>query len=285
MTAFGRNRFMRVITALTLCAATFAALVERARADDQKEPGNRDAEERRQTERLIQSELPRWKITTGPEPRALQLEPKPILRWTNPATGRLFGEIYVWTVEGRPEAVMSLYKAWEPAWGFAAELHSLSLEKAVAKRDENVIWNCAQPGVVIRSVPEAPAPAEASRQRLQQMRAIAADFSAVLIDRRRNPDGERQSLRLLTNPLFRYSCPDKHVADGAIFAFVVGTDAEVLLLLESRAERGKSNWQYALARLNRDELAAQFRDEEVWRVEGGVYGERDKPYFLVGLPE
>jgi hypothetical protein len=117
------------------------------------------------------------------------------------------------------------------------------------------------------------------------MRALAADFSAVLIDRRRNPDGERQALRLLMNPVFRYASPERNVADGAIFAFVVGTDAEVLLLLEARGEPNEYRWQYALARLNRDELAASFKEQEVWRVERGTYGERNKPYFLMGLSE
>jgi hypothetical protein len=203
------------------------ALLPFAPADDQEKPRNRDAEERRATERLIQTELPRWKIATGAASRELKLEPKAVLRWTNPAIGRLFGELYVWTADGRPEIVMSLYEAWDPAWGFAAEMHSLAPE-----------------GVV-----------------------------------------ERQTLRLLTNPVFRYSSRPQKIADGAIFAFVVGTDAEVLLLVESRAEKNKGRWQYALARLNRDELSASFHDREVWRVSGGVYGERDKPYFLIGLSE
>ncbi|HET6878871.1 MAG TPA: hypothetical protein VFI31_01875 [Pirellulales bacterium] len=36
---------------------------------------------------------------------------------------------------------------------------------------------------------------------------------------------------------------------------------------------------------NRDELAVFFKEQEVWRVDRGTYGERDKPYFLMGLSE
>jgi hypothetical protein len=197
----------------------------------------------------------------------------------------MHGEIYVWTADGRPETVMSLYKVWEPAWGFAGELHSLSLTNLGAKRDGAVAWKCDSPGIMLRDVPGAPAPAATAGPRLRQMRAIAADFSAVLIDYRLNSDGERQALRLLTNPVFRYSSPGGEVADGALFAFVVGTDAEVLLLLEAREQEKKARWRYAFARLNRDELSAFFKEQEVWSVGRASYEERDQPYAFMSLSE
>jgi hypothetical protein len=281
MAARSASGFLRVL-APALAAVLLAGW---AAADDREEPDGRDAEERRETARLIRAELPRWKIGTGADGAEFKLHPTPILNWTNPATGRIFGEIYLWTADGRPEAVMSLYKAWEPDWGFAGEFHSLSPAGVVGRREGAVVWNCDEPGIGLRGVPDAPAPAQTDRRRLQQMRAIAADFSTVLIDRRHNPDGERQALRLLTNPVFRYASPAGKVADGAIFAFVVGTDAEVLLLLEASGEESQCNWQYALARLNRDELAAFYKEQEVWRVDRGIYGARDEPYFLMTLPE
>ena len=180
---------------------------------------------------------------------------------------------------------MSLYKVWEPAWGFAGELQSLSLTNLVAKRDKSVLWKCDQPGITLRDVPDAPATAETAPRRLRQMRAMADDFSAVLMDYRQNAKGERQTLRLLTKPLYRYSSPGAHVTDGAMFAFVLGTDAEVLLLLEARETKGASRWQYALARLNSDELVASFKEQEVWRVGRATYEERDKPYVFMSLSE
>ncbi len=177
----------------------------------------------RETARLIQADLPRWKLAMGERATELKLNSNAVLRWTNPATGRIHGEIFVWTADGRPEAVMSLYKGWEPAWGFCGELQSLSLTNVVAQRDKAVVWKSDKSGITLGDVPDAPAVAETAPRRLQQMRAMANDFSAVMIDYRRNRDGVRQSLRLLTQPLYRYASPAAAVVDGAIFGFVLGT--------------------------------------------------------------
>jgi hypothetical protein len=253
--------------------------------DDREESKSRDSKELRETARLIQAELPRWTVGMGADAAELKLNPKPILRWTNPATGRMHGEIYVWTANGRPETVMSLFKAWEPAWGFTGELQSLSLTDLVAERDQAVVWKCNKPGITLGDVPDAARVAETAPRRLQQMRAMADDFSAVLMDYRQNAKGERQALRLLTKPVYRYSSPGGDVTDGAMFAFVLGTDAEVLLLLEARATKNANRWQYALARLNNDELAAFFKEKEVWRASRAKYEERHEPYVFMSLSE
>jgi hypothetical protein len=266
-------------------AALLACLASAALPDDRKEPPGRDTGEARETSRLIQEELPRWEVARGIDAAKLKLDSKPILRWTNPASGRMYGEIYVWTADGRPEAIMSLYKVWEPAWGFAGELQSLSPAKLAAERDETVFWKCDEPGMTLRDVPDAPATAETPARRMQQMRAMADDFSAVLMDTRRASKIERQALRMLTKPVYRYSSPDGRVVDGALFAFVLGTDPEVFLLLEARGSKDASRWQYALARLNSDELAASFKEEEVWRVGRAKFNERHEPYSFFSLPE
>ena len=133
-------------------------------------------------------------------------------------------------------------------------------------------------------MPDAAAVADSPARRLRQMRDLAAGFSVVLIDRRGNAEGERQNLRLLTNPIYRYASPDRGVTDGALFAFVVGTDPEALLVVEARGEE-HDTWQYALARLNRDELAAYRQEREVWRTDRTGYQDRDKPYLVMSLPE
>jgi hypothetical protein len=270
------------IVIAALMSIVFAGI---AIPDDRKESKSGDSEELRETARLIQADLPRWKVGMGDEAAELKLNPKPILRWTNPASGRMHGEIYVWTAKGRPEAVMSLYKVWEPAWGFAGELQSLSRAGLVAKRDQTVVWKCDKPGITLVDVPDVPPPAETAVKRLQQMRGMADDFSAELRDYRQNAKGERQALRLLNQPVYRYSSPDAGVAEGALFAFVLGTDAEVLLLLEARGAQNENRWAYALARLNSDELAAFFKEKEVWRASRAKYEERHEPYVFMSLSE
>ena len=253
--------------------------------NDQSEPTNQVDVELRVTSRLIQAELPLWRIAVGTDKTELKLEPNPILRWTNPATGRIYGDIYVWTAGGRPEAVMSLYKAWQPAWGFTGEFLSLSESNLLARRDQAVLWKCDQAGIALQDLSDAPAPAGNARQRLRQMRAMAASFSAVLVDRRRNADGERQALRLLSKPVYRYQAMNGEAIDGAIFAFVLGTDPETLLLLEAREQPDDARWTYAFARLNRDELAGYYKEREVWRVDRLMDGMQDEAYFFRSLPD
>ena len=42
--------------------------------------------------------------------KSLKLETEPVLRWTNHLGRRFYGDVYVWTHEGRPEVVASVNK-------------------------------------------------------------------------------------------------------------------------------------------------------------------------------
>jgi hypothetical protein len=247
----------------------------------------RDAQESEDTTRLIKAEQPKWKMWKGADRRfELKLESKSVLRWTNPGTGRIYGDLYFWTAGGRPEAVMSLFKAWDPPDGFHAEMHSLALEGVEAERDGKIVWQPSQPGVTLRNVPDAPKPADTAVRRLSQMRALALEFDAVLTDKRRNNSGERQALRLLTQPLYRYQSADSDWMDGAIFGFVLGTDPEAFLLIEARGTGEATKWQYGLARMNNDSMAVSHKRREVWRVEHQESQDwLREPYLLTRVPE
>lgn len=235
------------------------------------------------TSHLIRAELPKWKLLSGADrEHELTLHPKSVLRWTNPGVGRINGDVYLWTRDGRPEAVISFYKWWKPDYGFTAEMHSLSLTGLSAERDGVVRWKPTKAGITLNNVPDAPRPADSELRRLQQMRTLAGEFSAQLNDLRQNGKGERQELRLLTQPLYRYPAREGEVQDGAMFAIVLGTDPEVLLLLEARRASEKSTWQYGLARMNDCAMTVSYKDQEVWRTEKkgfeSVRGPIDDPY-------
>src|ERR1700722_5418577 len=40
----------------------------------------------------------------------LTLQPEPVLKWSNPVIGTVFGDVFIWTDQGRPEAVASIYR-------------------------------------------------------------------------------------------------------------------------------------------------------------------------------
>jgi hypothetical protein len=212
----------------------------------------------------------------------LQLKPEPILNWSNPSVGSIHGSVFLWTHHGRPAAVASIFKWFEPLDQMACEVHSLSDATMVAMQGDQEAWSASAPGVKFRPVPTASVASDRAITRLAEMRAIARDISITKTDR----DKTQQELRLLTQPLHRYESPTEDVVDGAIFAFVQGTDPEVLLLLEARKGAAGATWQYALVRMNSVIFNARYQDKTVWQTEQlpwNVVLKGSEPYRILNL--
>lgn len=202
------------------------------------------------------------------KPTKLSQHPDPILRWSNPTAGRVFGEIYVWTDNGRPTVVGSFYRWYANGWGDTIEVCSLAATPIVGRREREEFWQPAASAIKFQPIKDAEAPAQTPAVRLVQMRRMANAFVTQLVDTRVDTTGTKRELRLLNQPVFRYPAPkgDATYLDGALFAFVEGTDPEVLLLIEAVTENASSTWRFGLARMNRDALRVTLRDKEVWSV-------------------
>jgi hypothetical protein len=193
----------------------------------------------------------------------LAFVPKPLLHWDNPARTAEDGAVFVWLKDGRPEVVGSIFTYKLTNVRTKHEFQSLAAGPLSARYEGRVVWKPRAAGVTFRPVPEAPTPAESDRLRLVQMKALARDFDARLIDLK----GETNELRLMPQPLYRYETDGKTVLDGAIFSFALGTDPEALLLIEARRSEGDWQWQYAFARFHFAELRARYKAQDVWRIE------------------
>jgi hypothetical protein len=216
---------------------------------------------------FARQEAPNWKLTieTVP-PQKLDLRSDPVLRWSNPAVGRVYGSVFLWTAEGRPIAAASIYRWFAPYTQRTAEFVLLSPHTVVAEREGRKLWTPAAGQVAFQPLDNAPSPDAASKMRLAQMRRLAGEFVPELTDKRVVGEGTEQQLRLLDKPIYQYGAGPEGLVEGALFAFVVGTDPEVLLLIEARETEGKSGWHYALARMNRDAMRVRRNDREVWKV-------------------
>lgn len=211
--------------------------------------------------KLAQSEANGYILTPADSNEPLELIAQPILRWTNPEVGEIYGGVFVWTRQGRPEVVASLFKWYSPFTHRTHEFQSLSEAGVEAVRDGDAVWSTTEPGVTFRAVPGGPAPAQSEAQRLRQMKQIASRFTATVTD----ADYGTKNLRLLSQPLMRYGDGGDELLDGALFGFVVATDPELLLVLEARQlPAGGAEWQYGFARLEFKELNAAYRGEHVW---------------------
>src|SRR5262249_20737223 len=73
-----------------------------------------------------------------------------------------------------------------------------------------------------------------------------------------------QPLRLLPQPLVRYAQTERGVLDGALFAFVLSTNPELLLVVEAQTVDDKSQWMYSVARFTGRQTDLRFQDRQIW---------------------
>jgi hypothetical protein len=185
---------------------------------------------------------------------------EPIFRLDNPVSQVKDSAIFLWTdpATGRPEATIQMFRA--PTGYWIHDWTSLSTGPIVAEVGRRAIWR-PTPGLTFRPVPEAPAPAATPQTRLRQLRAMAEEFAAT-------DDFLRagwSELRLLPKPWLRYGKVGSGIEDGALFAFAIGTDPEVFLMIESRPDpAGGFRWEYALAPMTSFEVRAFWKGKQVW---------------------
>jgi len=222
------------------------------------------------TERLkfMKDSLQTYELTaSGERGGVLKLQEQPVFRLGKQYDDDLEdGAIFLWTSEsGRPEAAIQVFriKHGKDAQGvWYHEFTSLAPTTIKAERNGRTWWAPSTPGVEFKPLPDAPRPAESAAQRTRQMRSLAERFRAS--DNFWNRGWSE--LRLLPTPVTRYGGPATKLLDGALYAFVFGTDPEVFLFLEARAEHEGPQWRYALAPMSAFALKGSYRGNAVWEV-------------------
>jgi len=212
------------------------------------------------------------------------LREQPILRWSNPERGEIYGNVFLWTRNGRPAAVGSLFKWYSPFQHMSHEFHSLTTTGLTASLEDAKVWNVEAAGVTYAPVPDAPQVADSLAARLTQMRQLSRQFSARATQR----DGQASDLRLLTQPVYRYERKPGREGDaagepidGGLFVFVEGTDPELWLLLEAHRKGAEASpvWNYAVARMNSIAVEVRHQDKIVARLDtmpwADVYGHKE----------
>ncbi|WP_253155558.1 hypothetical protein [Stieleria tagensis] len=215
----------------------------------------------------------------GPDQRiSLTRTAESVLRWSNTASGEIYGEVFLWTRDGIPQALGSFHQWYSPHQHSSNEFHSFSKHPLRALRDGNLVWAPTVSGVRWQSIGGAAGVGSTATQRLVQMRAFARSIQIKKTDR----EGRSSMLRALSQPIYRVPVGESSDwADGAVFAFVQGTDPEAMLLIRALPNAG---WQFAFARLNSVQLQATRDNHSIWTAEQlqwSLAKDPSQPYVLV----
>jgi len=231
-----------------------AGPAERLRAADNERPSPADADSRERVTRIAEG----YQLFMGDDRVPLSMEREPVLRWPNQTRDTPDGATFIWTLDGRPEVMADV---WIRGGVATHAFHSFSRGKLIAVHHGRTIWHPEKSGIEFTEFADAPRPDDSATKRLAQMKGLARRFTCRIAGRR---DGEE--LRLLPRPLYRYQTKPGDLLDGALFAFVQGTDPEVMLVLEAVHRADRSEWQYALTRDSGVGLEADLDGKRIWEV-------------------
>lgn len=268
----------RVAAALLLLAigsAPLASIAAQAAADAPEKSAA--AEQRAMKLKFFRERIGEHRgFRAGRAEKPFALVEKPLLHFDNPVSGIADGFVFLWTDGGRPAAlVKSYYNTPRGSWG--RTFVSLAEGPIEMRHNDRPLWTPQQPGETIVALDDAAPPAADARTRLAQMRALARRFRVV--DNWGLVDPTDWDLRLLPTPLFRYQAPDEQIVDGALFAYVLTSSPEALVLLEAQRDGEGLKWRCAVSRATRfgitfwldDRKLAEFPRLDRWPATGAYF--------------
>jgi hypothetical protein len=247
-----------------------------ALADDKSDASERQALRQELRRRSEETEV--YEIRGGAQV-AGQWVAEPLFRYSDQPRDILDAAVWTWLVDGRPIAFQKV-EAYRDGPTNSKRIYcltSLSPGRISAEWPNRRRWSAQKPGAVFQPIPEGGAVADSPTGRLLQMKKFARRFTATMVD---EPVDNRQEMRLLPQPIFRYSHPQTGLIDGAVFGFASnGTNPDALLIIELQQPENKADaaasevgsnsptigeWRYAVTGMTQGGLSVKFNDREVW---------------------
>jgi hypothetical protein len=214
--------------------------------------------------KFLKEKVTEFTLFNDTSKQPLCLKEEPVLRYSIPErdNGTWDGALFLWLEGNRPVAAICM-GIRRPNDQVVREQTSFTSQRLVCYKSGTVAWSPKSGGLLNQPFREAPAPSETAVSRLTQMRALARRFSATCYRR-----GDATELRLMSQPLYRFSDDKQGILDGALFGLAVSNDAEMLLLLEAVNDQAtrKATWRYSLARMSSLEHKVRLDDAEIWTI-------------------
>src|SRR5579872_831414 len=192
----------------------------------------------------------------------------PCLRWSYPGSRTKDGDgiIAVYAFNGgRPAVIAEFYKIGGVG-EWCNEFAIIAPSDVTIMREGRPFWKPSDYICKFTDVPDAPAPAAKPALRLSQMRKIAEDFSVIVHDGWQEAEISKHSLRLLPQPVYRYS-EEGTILDGGLFVLTMEPHPQCLLLIEANENEKGMQYRYALAPMSYSQLDASHKDKPVWTIE------------------
>jgi hypothetical protein len=206
------------------------------------------------------------RLVSNGKTSAAELVPHPLFHYTDQPRRIADATLWGWVADGRLVAACKIekYEHESPANQWLYCFGSLAPGLIEAEWPSGHVFSAKKPGIELALIAAAPAPAAGRPARLRQMKEIADQFSATLIDA---TDGDRrQAMRLLPRSIYRYEKPIGDVQDGAVFGFTTnGTNPDAILVVElHQTGNGRGEWKFSVAGMTTGGLSVTFDDKEVW---------------------
>lgn len=197
-----------------------------------------EAEKSAQRLKFLNEAIQEFHILQSTTPPIIAKPPAiPAVRWINPQSGSRDGILSIFHAGGRPVcmAQLGIYSGGNAIH----EFHVTSDSPFQLVQDDTVLWKSLAATIEFDVIAMSDAPRQSAVQRTVQMRRIAAEFEVW--DDHGWSKTVRQKLRLLRQPIYRYSDAAKGVVDGAVFSFALANDPEAVLILEAKKRRTGSD--------------------------------------------
>ncbi|MBC7964350.1 MAG: DUF1583 domain-containing protein, partial [Fuerstia sp.] len=196
------------------------------------------------------------------EGRALQRLEKPVV--VHQMGDFTYGPVYLWILpNGRPAAIgtVQLHKNGETeTYREIDEFHSLHSSPLKMLENRREKWDVLMPGLNWQKLAEAPEPAKTAEEMWEQASKLTQRFSSAI----GGPD--QPGAPLMKSPMYQYQFEEngRRLA-GALHAFAIGTDPEVLLSLEVRPDQdGQPRWHFAGASYTNKDTFLLLDGKQVW---------------------
>lgn len=219
---------------------------------------------------LMQKKVALVKVKSDKEELPGEFEPKPIFRYSDPARGYVAAAVWKLGETGRPRALMTteLHRFLQGSPRIVYEYLSL-ISSPFSAVGGDCRWEPAGTALEFKPIPGAEAPEATPQRRLLQLRALAKRFSGNEV-----VHGQQCELRLLPQPIDRYTPSTGARSDGAIFLLAFGTNPEIALFIESDG----TAWNFGAGRLTAATKVTLILDDSTAWEGAAVRNAIDSPY-------